>query len=422
MPRFVARTIALPSTLVAFSLLALSTNAFAAPPEKPADAKKKPAANAPAPTPVPAATPAPAGPVAPSADGTPIAVLTFDEDGFEEQAEAFTLAVRGRLRLVGGWAMRDDVPSLALLAASNRCGAELDAACQTKIADQLKLDYFVWGRIDRATSQKGYVTATMRIYRRNGAMTETKETYSENLKDSNDDALRQIAQRALDKLLGRSAGKLLITAPPGPGQVVVDSKLRFPIENGRATIEVPAGPHRVEVFVKGYATQSKNLTVPASDQVTFDAPVVKDEHATGEADNGIPGRTLASVGLFVAGGAALVGSGYFTARFISENSKAQDGRTLIQGNDDICNPQYSLKPTLPNADALVQACTHAGNANRAWPWAWVLGGVGVASVGVGVYLLVTAPSKEPEKKTGMKSLQFTPLLSDQPGLSLSGRF
>lgn len=396
-----------PRVLVASALLTLSTLAAAAP-DAPKDPKKKP--------PAPSAA---AATQTPAPDGTPIAVLVFDEEGFEEQAEAITLALRARLRLLGGWSVRDDVPSFALLSASNRCGPEIDLACQTKIADQLKLDYFVWGRLDR--QNKGNMTATMHLFRRSGAVTETKESYSENLKEQNDDVLRQIAQRSIDKLLGRSVGRLVVNAPGPVGTVIVDNK-RYALDRGRVTLELTPGAHRVEVLVRGFATQTRELTVPASEQIAYDVPAVRDDNATGLASNEtpLPTRTILGAGLIVVGGAALIGGTYFAVNYFDENSKATAGREKIPPPNDVCDPKYEIAMTPGAADA-VDACKHARSANRSWPWAWVLGAVGVAGVGAGVYVLVTNPAKE-KPVAGAKSIRVTPIISREPGFSLTGRF
>jgi len=233
--------------------------------------------------------------------------------------------------------------------------------------------------------------------------------------------LRQIAQRSIDKLLGRSVGKLIVNAPGPVGTVIVDNK-RYALDRGKITLELTPGAHRVEVLVRGFATQSRDLTVPASEQIAYDVPAIRDDNATGQASNEapLPTRTILGAGLIVVGGAALIGGTYFAVTYFDENSKAADGRAKIPPTSDVCDPRFEIA-MMPGAADAVEACKHARSANKAWPWAWVLGAVGVAGVGAGVFVLVTSPSKE-KPVAGAKSIRVTPLISNEPGLSVTGRF
>src|SRR5262249_43586159 len=85
-----------------------------------------------------------------TAHSVPVAVITFDSDDADEQAEALTGALRSRIRASHGWSLADAPQSLGMLTAALRCpGKPLTAECQAKVADQIKAERFVFGYVSR---------------------------------------------------------------------------------------------------------------------------------------------------------------------------------------------------------------------------------------------------------------------------------
>jgi len=122
------------------------------------------------------------------------------------------------------------------------------------------------------------------------------------------------------------------------------------------------------------------------------------------------------------GGLALIGSGYFTYTYFSEDSEARKARVGVPPEiTDVCAQSVRDNAQASYALAAADACKHSTSANGAWPWAWVFGTVGVAGIATGVYLLVTDP-KGKEQPAKAASVRFTPVLSREPGFTLSGRF
>jgi hypothetical protein len=128
-------------------------------------------------------------------------VLEIDSEDADDQAEALTGGLRSRVRSMPGWELPDTTLSLRMLTAALRCPQRPDAACLQRIGDHLKADRFVWGTLSKTGGRQ--VAADMHLWIRGKPEIAITETYSDNLRDQNDDTLRKIATRILDRLIGR---------------------------------------------------------------------------------------------------------------------------------------------------------------------------------------------------------------------------
>ena len=149
----------------------------------------------------------------PSPRAVPAHVLEIDSDDSEGPADALTGALRSREEHPG-WSLQETEHALGMLTAALRCPASRTRRALLKIADQLRTDRFIWGVVTRAPGNQ--ITAEVHLWARGKPDASTKETYSDNLKDQNDETLRKIAARILEKISGSpTTGTMTIHAGDG---------------------------------------------------------------------------------------------------------------------------------------------------------------------------------------------------------------
>jgi hypothetical protein len=213
----------------------------------------------------------------PGAHTVPVAVLAFDSEDSEEQADAITGAVRSRIRAAQGWSLIETTQSLGMLTAAMKCPTRPPPECQQKIGEQIKAERYIFGFVTKGPAQ-GQVTAEIHLYQKGKADTVLKESYADNLKDSNDDTLRKIAARIVERLGGTAVGVVIVRAPEQTGEVVVDGEKRIPLANGTARIELAAGGHSIEVTGTGGEPVKRNVLVTAGRETVVEltaAPVAE---------------------------------------------------------------------------------------------------------------------------------------------------
>lgn len=198
----------------------------------------------------------------PGAHTVPVAVLAFDSEDAEEQADAITGALRSRVRAAQGWSLIETTQSLGMMTAAFKCPSRPPPECQQRIAEQIKSERYMFGFVTKGPSA-GQVTAEIHLYQKGKADTVLKETYADNLKDSNDDTLRKIAARIVERLGGTAVGVIVVRASDQQGEVVVDGEKHVPLEKGTARIELAAGGHSVEVAPVGGPSSKRNVLVTA---------------------------------------------------------------------------------------------------------------------------------------------------------------
>lgn len=368
--------------------------------------------------------------------GAPIQVLTIDSDDAEDQADALSIALRSRARTQAGWTVSDATPSLALLTAANKCPARPDAACAQKIADTLKTDRFIWGVASKPS--KGQVNVEVHLYVRGKPETVAKETFSDALKDPSDEGMKRVANRIVDRLAGTTptTGTVLVQSSESEGNVLVDGVEKSRIEDGRATIELPAGKHTVEVRAPGYRPSRQEIDVVAGAEATIGVtlspeprvapPPAADADEGAQASSG-SGRRIVGWALIGLGVAAAGFGVYETAEFVSLKSKNDDFRAMhqVDGRDGRAPPSKDLvcavgrgeSPSVawvngapPSQGSAQASCDNHNKAFTSSVLGWVAGGVAVASLGIGTILLLTdSPSQEKKPQTdGSPKFRLTP--------------
>ncbi len=323
----------------------------------------------------------------PGAHTVPVAVLAFDSEDSEEQADAVTNAVRSRLRAAPGWSLIETTQSLGMLTAAMKCPTRPPPECQQKIAEQIKTERYIWGFVTKGPLQ-GQVTAETHLYQKGKPDTVLKESYADNLKDANDDTLRKIATRIVERLGGTAVGVVIIKSTEQTGEIIVDGEKHVALAQGTARVELAAGGHSIELAPSGGAAVKRNVLVTAGREtvVEFTPQGVAEPPSEGS-----PVRTRKIIGGISMGVGAILGAVAIYEAF-HWNSLQSQGEDYARGLE---------KPSIPGRECreydskCIQINTDATTASAL---AWTLGGVGAVGLGVGAFLFFTDPgSSEPNK-------------------------
>jgi hypothetical protein len=363
-----------------------------------------------------------------------VVVLSFDSDDAEEQADAMTGALRSRVRASQAWSLVETTQSLGMLTAALRCpGKPVPADCQGRIADQIKSDRFIYGYVTKGPP--GQVTAEVHLFQRNKPDSVAKESYTENLKDSNDDFLRKVAQKLLDKISSGAIGVLVAHSGTDNGEVIVDGEKHFPMQNGTSRLELSPGLHSVELAVAGRPPNKRNVVVNAGKEASIDlAPAPPAAEPPRGSEKQFPTRKVVGAGLAALGIAGVAfGVVNFTA-YLDDQKRGQDHENGPTNNadpklppgktaDDVCGKRVD---GIEYRDTYTICKTNA-DANRHSLITWVSGAAGIVALGAGAYLFLTEEGGEEAKKKGSASrkrrLAAVPSIGPEGGsLVVSGSF
>jgi hypothetical protein len=344
---------------------------------------------------------------APGPGNVSVHVLGLDAEDADEQADALTAALRERLRQQAGYSLGEPNQPLSSLMAVLKCkGTVPDTDCQKAIFAKLGSERFIWGSVKRHT---GTVTAELHYTVKGGATVTRSEPYVESLKDPKDARLGEVVTRLITPLLGLDTRKTpgialaKVTISSGNFQcgVMVDGEPKGQLVNGQLVLELPPGQHKFELMKPcAKAVSTSTLTLASNNEVQI-ATVLEGTKGAVEppkdTKSGGSGRTIAGIAL-LGGGAVAAGVGvYFFSEYLKEKGAAPIGCTDLK--DPACN----------KADS---------NLVRNSALGWTLAGVGVAAIGVGVYLLLS-PSSTEEKAA---RIRLSPMLGPTSGAVLSGSF
>jgi len=347
---------------------------------------------------------------APSPRATPVHVLSIDSDDAEDQADALSGAIRSRVRLAPGWSLQETSHSLSMLTAALRCPQKPDTPCLQRIGDQIHTDRFIWGTMSKGPN--GQVIADLHLWSRGKPDTSVRETYSENLKDQNDETLRKIAAHILDRLTGTSSnGTLTVHAGEGAGQVLVNGQRKATLEKGAATMELPAGSYAVEVRAPGFVAAKQQVTVTGGTDTPLALKLVPEkEQPEVAADTGKPTNVRKIVGWSAVGlGAAFAVVGVIEGvRFLGIKDDLNSDRAHVDKSvSDVCAPEQAGNPFAASA------CNHFHDARTARTLGLLFGGIGAALAVTGVVLLVT--DHPTESAPAESALKVTPYASPLGG-------
>ena len=357
------------------------------------------------------------------AKASAVHVINLDsDDATEDNADGFTAALKSRLRSTPGWQLVESQNSLSTLGPALRCPAKPDAACLQRIADQLKTDRFFWGRVSAGTGAH-MVTAEVHLWSRGKAEQIVKETYAENLKDQNDEALRKVVAKVLEKLAGiASEGTVNVKANAEEGTVLVDGKPAGQLEHGQVTLTLLGGPHTVEVQGKDTTSGPQQVTVVNGSEVSIavelhpgavTAPPPPETPSKPAPVKKIIGFSTMGVGLVLGAVGLVEGIQWWTGQS-DFNSDSGKYKSYASSHYGALNPnwKYCDYPT----DAIMkEACDKKKSLDTAAVLGYALGGAGVVLLAVGSILVFsdkTASSDEPPKSG---KLRIFPTFGPQGG-------
>jgi hypothetical protein len=322
---------------------------------------------------------------------TPVYVLDIDTDDSDDQADALTQALRARVRAAPGWSLSETTQSLQKLIVVLKCPPKPDAACLQHIADQIKADRFVWGQMTKKGNQ---VTINLHMWTRGKPDASASETYSDNLKDPNDDALKKIAAKLFAAVTGSvSSGTLTVRVQgSATGMVLVDGQERARLDNGVAKVDVPGGTHTVEVRASGFDSWSQQVTINAGAEQEVTATLTAGKPG-GEpppvTPSRVPWRKYVAYGLIGLGAVTLGFAGFEGIKFLGAKGDLNDDRGKVSSSvQDVCADL--------STPAAIDACQKYKDAKDARSLGIIVGAIGAAVLAGGVVLLVTDKPEQPK--------------------------
>ena len=348
---------------------------------------------------------APRSALAQAARAVSMQVLAIDSDDADEQADALTNALRSRVRETQGWTLTETTQSLSMLTAAFQCPQHPDAACLDRIGDKLKSDQFVWGVLAKAPQHQ--VTAEVHLWQRGKPDHVARETFSDNLKDANDDNLKKVAAQVFLKLVGATTATLVIHTSGDTGSILVDGVAKGTLERGRATLTLPAGAHTIEIQAAGFAASKRDVTLEVGGSSQLEVVLEPIGPPGGEVGPSKPLPVRKIVGwTSIGAGVVLVAIGIgFGASWLSDESdlgnRRQNNYTLgSQVNPQTMLPyQQVLDPCHPPAgystSALQYGCNDVNAAHTALAGEITTFVAGGALAIFGTYLLLTDHPADP---------------------------
>jgi hypothetical protein len=272
------------------------------------------------------------------------------------------------------------------------------------------------------------VSVELHLWNRGKPDKVAKASYSDNLKDANDDNLKRVAKDLFGRLLGVATGTLAVHATVDTGTVLVDGAAGGTLAAGRATLSLAAGPHTVEVQAPGFTSGKQQVTIdpatPAQLEIAL-TPVGGAAPAAGSGSS-VPLRKIIEWSAIGVGAILIgVGIGFGVAELNDQSnlSSARQNNYLTGSSVPVQNP--CSPPTSPTP-ATIAGCNAVNDSHTALAIEITTLAVGAVSAGVGVVLLVTdhgSGGSPPPEKTGLRSLRVIPSVA--PGsesMVVLGRF
>ena len=234
----------------------------------------------------------------PGPDTLPINVVAIQTNDADDQAEALSKALRYAVRQTHGWSLASGDYSLEVLSLSLKCSDPPNADCQSRIADQIKTDRFIWGTLAKNGAE---VHGVLHLWVRGKGTAIANIDYSANLTEANDEALRRVASDAVIQLTGGPPrAPLHVRAGAVGGQVFVDGQPIGALKAGEGTFSVPVGPHKVTVKAIGYLDVEGQVIVSTTSPAVIALTMLPDGFSKPLSPRFLGG--LGAVGLGVASG------------------------------------------------------------------------------------------------------------------------
>ncbi len=285
------------------------------------------------------------------------ALLDIDSDDADDHAEALTKALRARIHATPHWSLLESPQSLSTLVIALRCPPKPDAACLTRIANQLHVDRFFWGTTKHASAH--HLRTEVHLWARGESETMVEATYRETLDDAASERLRVEVDRMVTRLIGAAPAESTVAAT--------------------------------------------DVATPAITQTNDTQKALGDWESHMHKERGSSARRIgAYVALGI--GAALTAGGVIQAvRFVSLRDEADTRRTRV--------PSHIANVCAANgAPGAAEACVKVNEARRARTFEIVGFGAGAAALATGVILLLTEKhsSAPHDDRTATKRVTVTP--------------
>jgi len=346
----------------------------------------------------------------PGPDTLPITVVAVQTGDADDQAEALTKALRNAVRTMPGWSLGEGDYSLEVLALSMKCAEPPDAACESRIADQIKADRYVWGIISK---KGGSVSGELHLWVRGKGTAKVNVNYGANLTEANDEALKKVANDAIVALTGGPPkGTVHVKAGDVSGQVFVDGTPLGALNGGEGTFPLPAGSHKVVVKAQGYADAEAIVVVKPNGTAE-----VSLHPSTAEPDTPTNWRLVGGIaGLGAGVGFGIVGLiSTLQVNGIQNDDSFADYRKKHPDSKDVCE---DAKAGASDVDTKVADQCSKGSTFEALQV--IFYSLAAVSGGVGIYLLATSSRSDSAAATG---LTVQPSIGKQSGrLDVTYRF
>jgi hypothetical protein len=336
----------------------------------------------------------------PGPDTLPISVIAIQTDVADDQAEALTKALRNAVRAMPGWSLGEGDFSLEVLTLSLKCSEPPDASCQSRIADQIKSDRYVWGTIQKKGAN---VHGTLNFWVRGKGTSKVPVDYTANLTESTDETLKRIASQAVSELTGGPPkGGVHIKAGDVQGQVFVDGQPLGALKSGEGSYTIPSGPHKITVKAQGYADAETQVVVkPTGAPTEVTLVPIKAEAKTAVNWRKVGG--FAAIGVGVASGVVGIVSS-LNVNSVKSDPKYTELRNAYydkgKNPTDVCaTAEASKTPRITGEDAIVASCNSAKTSQTMQIVMYPLAAV---AAGLGVYLVATSSSAPKPATTGFK--------------------
>lgn len=359
------------------------------------------------------AGPAHAEPPGPNAAS--LQVVGISSDDVIDQATALSQALRSAVRASQGWSLPDREYSLEVLSLTLGCGDVPNAACQLRIADEIRADRYVWGTLARVPGTRD-VVADLRLFDREQPGGTIQLRYSDNLVEPSEEALKRLATQAIAKLTGGAPrGTLQLKAASSSGEIHVDGQFAGSLQDGGANLRLAPGEHRVEVrgdagTESGVVTIRPNQTVqliltPLQGEIP-DAPVVVERERDWR-----PTAGWVSVGV----GGGLVLGGILSAVRVSDLESDvgyQRYRAGFSAGQNICDEaRDGRRSNVAGAASPRTVNETCDSAKTFTTLQYVFFGTGAVAIGTGAYFLLSSwLGEDSSQKTGSSggSIAITP--------------
>lgn len=349
----------------------------------------------------------------PGPDVVPVAVLAVKSDEALDQAEALTAALKQAVQRAKGWSLGDSSQSLEFLALKMKCANPIDAACESRIADVIKVDRYVWAVVDFDRSKKT-VVGTVHFFVRGKGTSKTEVRFASSLTSAK--GLESVAASAFAKVSGGAPqGGVKISTGGVAAQLYIDGRPLGAVPPTGTIVQLPVGMHTITVKAPDHEDASARVEVqPLGTVDAVLSPIARD---TG---GGVEGAMIGGfVGLGVGVGLAAVGTwAAVDVNRVRSNTGYQTYRDQFSQNDDVCaSARAGTAPRLPLAGAASAAvvadlCDRAERGEMFQAVAFPLAAV---AAGVGGYLLGTSSLARSNDELPNKPSAWTVLPEVGPG-------